>query len=539
MSIFSIGVSGLNTAQLALNTTSNNISNVNTPGYNRELPMLAEREAGGGTEVTAIERQFDQYIASQLNSTSSRLASLESYQTQISQIDNLLADNESGVAPVMENFFSALQDLTAAPSDPAARQGVLGTAESLTAQFRSLDGYLHDMQQRINGEIDSEVTQINNTVEQIAELNNQIGIARAKNGEAPNTLLNQRDHLVSELNGHIDVDLHVQGTDYNLTVGNGQPLVAGTEAYSLSAVGAAADPSRTVVAYVDSAGNRMELDEGQFEGGRLGGLMNFRSETLDDVQNRLGQMAVSLAQGFNEQHQAGTDLNGDPGERFFSVAEPRVFSHENNAGGAVVSAAFEDHQGLTGADYDLRVSDAAAGEFEISRRGGSDRFTAVLDGSDQLRFDGLVLSVDDPSQLVDGDRYQLQPTRHAAGEIDTRFQDTSRIAAGQSAASGDNRNALALERLQDSPLVGGDANLSQAYASLVGDVGNQSNIIQANRSAQESLTEQVRAVQQSESGVNLDEEAANLIRYQQYYQANAKVIEVGATVLDTLLNLRA
>jgi len=131
-----------------------------------------------------------------------------------------------------------------------------------------------------------------------------------------------------------------------------------------------------------------------------------------------------------------------------------------------------------------------------------------------------------------------RPTRVAAGDREALISDTSEIAAGLGPGSGDNENALALQKLQDGALVGGQATLNQAYAALVGDVGTRTNIVQINLDAQQGLSEQLRAVQQSESGVNLDEEAANLIRYQQYYQANAKVIETATVVIDALLGLR-
>ncbi|HBP80567.1 MAG TPA: flagellar hook-associated protein FlgK, partial [Halomonas sp.] len=75
--------------------------------------------------------------------------------------------------------------------------------------------------------------------------------------------------------------------------------------------------------------------------------------------------------------------------------------------------------------------------------------------------------------------------------------------------------------------------------ALVSDVGNRTNIIQVNLDARQGLTDQLRAVQQSESGVNLDEEAANLIRFQQFYQANARVIDTASTIFDTILGLRS
>ncbi|WP_346799120.1 flagellar basal body protein [Halomonas sp. Bachu 37] len=109
MSMFTTGLSGLNAAQNALNTTSNNISNVYTPGFNREVTMLGEGSTGtGGVQVNDIERQFNRYVADQLNSTRTQSSALEKYAQQVDQIDNLLADREAGLAPLMQNFFSAL-----------------------------------------------------------------------------------------------------------------------------------------------------------------------------------------------------------------------------------------------------------------------------------------------------------------------------------------------------------------------------------------------------------------------------------------------
>ncbi|MCU5784233.1 flagellar hook-associated protein [Alcanivorax balearicus MACL04] len=539
MSLFSIGLSGLNAAQNALYATSNNISNVYTPGYNRELVLLGERGVGNGVQVNDIQRQFDQYVAEQLNQSTSNASALQAYETQVSQIDNLLADQEAGLAPLIQNFFSSLEDLAGAPSDPSSRQGVIGSADTLSAQFRSFQQYLDDMQNGINGQISDEITQINNTAEQIANLNREIALAKAKQGEAPNALLNQRDQLVAELSERIDVKLSVQesGT-YNLSIGNGQPLVAGTRSFELEAVESKTDPSRLVVGYHDSAGNLVELKSKNIQGGTLGGLLNFREETLDKTQNELGRLAVSLAQAFNEQHRAGVDLNGDAGEDLFAIGSPRLYSHADNTGTATLSVAFGDVEGLTTSDYTVTVVDPATGEFAITRKDNGETVNAILDANNQLSFGGVVVTIDDPAQLAVNDRFEVQPTRYAAGGMEMLIRDTAEIAAGSAAGSGNNENALALQELQNQSLVSGNATFSQAYASLVGDVGNRTNIVKVNLAAQQGLQEQLSAVQQSVSGVDLNEEAANLIRFQQYFQANAKVIEVGSTVLDSILGLR-
>ncbi|TBW12494.1 flagellar hook-associated protein FlgK [Azotobacter chroococcum subsp. isscasi] len=539
MSIFSIGVSGLNAAQVALSTTSNNITNVYTDGYNRQTTLLGESGVGNGVQVEGVQRQFNQFVATQLNQATSNSSALDTYETQIAQIDNLLADSEAGLAPLLQSFFSSLQDLASAPSDPAARQGLIGTADTLSAQFRAFDGYLEDMQQGVNGQIGDVVFQINNTAEQIAMLNREISLAKAKTGEAPNSLLDQRDQLVAELSTMVDVELTIQdGGTYNISIGNGQSLVSGTKSFALEAMASSADPSRTVVGYRDGAGNLREFSESTFTGGELGGLMTFRSETLDKTQNQLGQLAVSLAQGFNAQHAEGVDLNGDAGGDFFSIGAPTVYSNAGNDSAAYLEASFSDDlSGLTASDYDVKFS--ATDGYSVTRRDTGETTTFAADAT-TLEFGGMLVTVN--GSPADGDRFLVQPTRHAAGQLENLIQDTALIAAGQAeggTGSGDNRNALALQNLQDEALVGGVASLSQAYASMVGDVGNRTNVVQVNRQAQAGLTQQLRALQLSESGVNLDEEAANLIRFQQYYQASAKIIEVGATVLDTLLGLDA
>ncbi len=542
MSIFSIGVSGLHTAQTVLATTSSNISNVYTPGYNRQLPILSESFVGGGVAVANIERQFNQFVSDQLNRSNGVAGALSAYHAQISQIDNLMADREAGLAPLMSKFFSALEDVVASSADPASRQGVLGAAETLSGQFRAFDGYLSDMQSSLNGQIKDQVTQINNAASQVAKLNREIGMARAKTGEAPNGMLNLRDQLVAELSQRVDARLTIQdGGSYNLTLSNGLSLVSGSSSFSLEAMRSSEDASRFVVGYRDPGGNLLEFADSTFSTGEIGGLMTFRRETLDRSQNQLGQLAVSLAVAFNEQHAQGVDLYGDAGSAFFAIGQPVSFSNVQNTSDASLSASYDPAElgSLTASDYDVTWTQAAG--YSVMRR---DIGTAVAANYDEangtLKFAGMILQVNGTPQ--EGDRFMVQPTRRAAGQLASNLTDAARIAAGQaegSTGAGDNRNALKLQALQTRPVVGGQATLSQGYAAMVSDIGNRTNIAAANLSAQQGLGEQLSALQQADSGVNLDEEAANLIRYQQFYQANAKVIEIGAAVFDTLLGIRA
>ena len=549
MSMFSIGLSGLSAAQNALNTTSNNISNVYTPGYNREIAQLGEGAAGSsGVRVNDIERQFNRFVADQLNDAKTQSSALATYEGQISQIDNLLADREAGLAPLMQNFFASMEDLASAPSDPASRQSVIGTAQTMTAQFRSFDGYLHDMQSNVNSEIKDEIVKINTTTEQIAGLNREIALARARTGEAPNGMLNQRDHLISELNERMDLRLNIQdGKTYNVSLPNGQPLVTGTNTFRLEAEPSDIDPQRTVVSYRDGGGNLVQLDEEVISGGALGGLMSFRQDSLDKTQNQIGQLAVSLSIAFNEQHRQGVDLNGDAGEDFFSIRSPQAYSYKGN------SAVVDDIRFEPGNLEDLRAMDYTATfdgtDFTVLRNdNGKPAENVNWDGA-TLSFGGV--SMEFKGSLAEGDSFEVQPVRRGGAGMNVATEDVDKLAAGQplnpedpraswiATGPGDNSNALALQDLQSEPIVGGIATVSSAYGGIVSDVGNRANIAQVNLDARQGLTNQLRAVQQSESGVNLDEEAANLIRYQQYYQANARVIDSATTIMDTILNLRS
>lgn len=535
MSIFSIGLSGLRAAQAGLYATSNNISNVNTDGYNRELVNLSENRMHG-VEVDGITRQFNQFVATRLNAASGSYESLETYYSQVRQIDNVLSDERSGLNAVMEKFFGALSQFAGNPADPSAREGVLGTASTLTAQFRSFDSYLRDIETSVNSQVKFEVDAINTLTGQVASLNEEILMARAVSGVAPNSLLNQRDQIVHELSQKMDVRVYEQKSgSYTLSLSNGSPLVSGDRVYQLETVTDPADPSRVSIMYNDVAGNPVPLKESVFSRGAVAGLLEFRAQSLDKMRDQLGQLVVAFASAFNEQHMAGTDLNQQPGQAMFSLGQTVTNTNLQNAGTATATTTITDPQALLATGYDIKQT---ATGIEVTRLDNGKQVAATFNaGTNTLSFNGLEVAFD-AGTLVDGDRFRVNPLREQAANFDLLLTEGSELAAAQSNASGDNRNALALSQLQGNLIVEGNATLSQAYGAMISSLGNQINVVQANMAAQQGLTEQLEGLQQSESGVNLDEEAANLIRYQQYYQANAKVIETGSTLLDTILSLR-
>ncbi|MHC8383776.1 flagellar hook-associated protein FlgK [Pseudomonas sp. LB3P14] len=535
MSIISIGVSGLSAAQIALSTSSNNTTNAYTDGYTLQVATFSESTSGSGVQISSVDRQYNQFVTTQLNSSISAESALSTYQTEVDQIDSLLADGDASLDTLLQSFFSAIETLTSDASDTAAREEVIGAAETLASQFTQLGSYLDEMADDVNNQIDDQVTQVNDLTEQIADLNKKISLSDAL-GTTSNDLLDQRDLLVSQLSELVDVDVTTQDNgSYSVSLSNGLALVSGNDSFELKTSVSASDPTQTVVAYVDAAGNTTVLDDSTFEGGSLGGLMDFRDTTLTETQNQLGILAVTLTQAFNTLQASGIDLNGDTGTDFFSVEDPSTYGNTNNTGDATLTATFtDDVSALSASDYTVSYSDTDG--YTVTRNDtGASVDSAYDSDTDTLTFAGMSVAISGTAD--DGDSFLVLPTRNAASSFSTLISDGSLIAAGTSTGSSDNTNALAMLDLQTDSLVGGTSTLSQTYSALVSDVGSSASKIAGQLETQSSLTEQLTTLQQSESGVSLDEEAANLIVYQQYYQACAKVVEVGTTLLDTILDI--
>src|SRR5450830_1369570 len=528
MSIISIGVSGLTAAQIALSTSSSNTTNAYTAGYNLQVATFSESTSGSGVQIASVDRQYNQFVTSQLNGSISTESALSTYQTEVDQIDSLLADGDASLDTLMQSFFSSIQTLTSDASDTAAREEVVGAAQTLTSQFTQLGSYLDDMASDVNSQIDDQVTQVNDLTEQIAGLNKKISLSDA--------LLDQRDLLVSQLSELVDVDVTTQSNgSYTVALSNGLALVSGNDSFDLQTAVSASDPTKTAVTYVDAAGHTTVLDDSTFEGGSLGGLMDFRDTSLGDAQNQLGILAVSLTQAFNTLQASGIDLNGDTGSAFFSVDDPSIYGNTQNTGDATLSATFtDDVSALSATDYTVKYSDTDG--YTVTRNDSGASVTSAYDSNnDTLTFAGMSVAISGTAD--DGDSFLVLPTRNAASSFSTLTGDGSLIAAGTSTGSSDNSNALAMLNLQTDSIVGGSKTLSQTYSALVSDVGSTASKVAGQLETQSGLTEQLTTLQQSESGVNLDEEAANLIVYQQYYQACAKVVEVGTSLLDTILDI--
>ncbi len=643
-----IGISGLLTAQRSLTVTSNNVSNVNTEGYSRQRTDISSRvpvySAGGylgaGSNVTNISRVYDSFLNGQVVSNTTLSNQLEVSYSYASQMDNLLADPQAGLTPALQDFFAASQGVANDPASIPARQVMLTSAESLANRFDVMSRRMDDLRDSVNIEVSNIVPEINSLAQQIASLNTAISRSPGiHNGRMPNDLLDKRDQLVMQLSQFVNVQTVEQSNfTVNVYIGNGQSLVTDTESQELNVIPNPYDSSQMDIGYANgtSTVNITSL----LTGGRLGGLIDQRTDIIAPSENSLGRIAVALSDTFNKQHRLGMDLNSSLGGDFFAVGAPEVLASTNNTSAASISATITDPNLLSNSDYKLTFD------------GANYTLTRISDGRGEGPIAGLPFTSADGFSIdiggvpaAAGDSFLIRPTRGMARSMEVLITDAAKIAAagpvrvesdlgnigsGQAAVSklsdtsgaeftttpgtltppllvefdaaipnqysvydntlpgppvllsgpnvydpatgmdvvadnalgygyelqikgepglgdrftveynaqgvSDNSNMLTLAELQTkNSMLGGTASFLDAYAGIITDVGTKTHQADIANQAQQTLLRQAVNAREAVSGVNLDEEAANIMRFQQAYQASAQVINTAQSMFDSLL----
>ncbi|MBD8213917.1 flagellar hook-associated protein FlgK [Erwinia persicina] len=541
--LINTAMSGLSAASAALNTTSNNITNYAVTGYSRQTTVLAQANStlsgnnyyGNGANVSTVYREYDQFITNQLRAASAQSSAITTQYGQISSLDDIFSSTTNTLSTNIQDFFSSLQTLSSNASDSSARQAVIGKAQGLVNQFQVTDTYLSNLDSSVNTSVKATVDQINNYAKQIANVNQQITkLKGAGAGSEPNNLLDQRDQLVSELNKLVGVNVSQQnGGSYNISIGNGISLVQGDTYSQLAAVPSSADPARTTLATVDPAtGAKTQFSEKLITTGSLGGLLAFRSD-LDGARNQVGQLAMALGTSFNAQHMQGKDSQGEDGGAFFSLGKPSVLANTNNTGGASLTATWSDTTKVQASDYSVSYDGT---NWTATRLSDNTKSTVTVDATAKtLSFDGLSVAYD---QLpASKDSFTIKPVASVVSDMSVLVTKESELAAASSTGgASNNENVQKLLALQTANVINGKSTLTQGYASLVAEVGNKTSTLQTTSKTQTAVVTQLTNQQQSVSGVNLDEEYSNLTRYQQYYMANAQVLQTASTIFQSLIS---
>jgi len=628
--IFSTSVSGLLAFQRALTVTSNNISNVATPGYSKENANFTERPGqayssgyiGSGTAIDSVTRSYDELLAGQVRSSQSSFSGFDTYATQAAQIDNMLSDKKTGLTVSLQNFINAYQTVANSPSTTAQRQALLSQATAISQQMQNYNTQLQTYAGGIEQGIGSAITQINTLTDGIAKLNQQIASGLASTGQTPNQLMDQRDQMLDQLSQYISVNTATQADgSMNVYVGTGQPLVIGATTQKLQATPNQYNASENQVSLVGGGGLTTDITS-SITGGQLGGLLAVRDQVLRPAENALGQFSVGLATLTNQAQAAGIDLTGAAGKPMFAVGGVISTSSSVNTGTASVTTTRTNLASLTTDDYILRQS---GGAWTLTDESTGQPVTMTGTGTAADPFMAAGLSMVVAGTAANGDSFEIRPTAGASAGMSMLLTSPAQIAVassiqttgaaantgsgavsssvvsdpsiwvpgnytisftsatayqvtdaantvvgtgnytsgtpitfngasvtitgspatgdkfnvGAAGASnvGDNSNAFALiDSLNAKKLNGGTTSLGSVANNLVSQVGVQTQQAQANASAQKAVNASANDTRNNLSGVNLDEEAAKMVQYQQAYSACAQLIQASNTMFNTLIS---
>jgi flagellar hook-associated protein 1 FlgK len=429
-------LSGLMAEQGAMETTTNNIANVNTPGYSRQVPVLVTTDPvelgnltfGTGVNLQSVESITDPLLETQIQQQTQAENQYNTLSSALQQTQLNFTTTTSDIGTEITNFFNSINQLSTDPSDLSVRQGVLTAADNLATSFNTTANNLTQQQQTLDLSVVQTVGQVNQLTSQIAQLNGQIN-ALQNSGETAGSFIDQRQQAIDQLSSLVDVSVIPTNNTLTLTTSSGAPLVSGEQSYQLTTQANAAG-----LHDVYSQGNDITS---QITSGQLGGTIEARDQQVPAIENQLDTLAAGLANAVNGVQTAGFDLNGNAGTYLFNPPPA----------------------GTTG---------AAA---------------------------GLSVAITDPSL----------------------------IAASSDGTSGSNGNAEAMYALSNQTIIDGQ-NPTDYYSGIVSNVGNATANASAEQSASSSILQQLNDQLSSVSGVSLDEEAANMVQYQDAYQASAQVI---------------
>lgn len=447
-SIMSIALSGLQSSQGALDVTSNNIANSSTTGYTREVVNLSESgpvtqngvSYGTGVTLNGYTSVRDEVLQLQIYRQQSQTSYSEAQANALEQAQAPFADTTNNISTNITSFFNDLSAMSTDPSNSALRQTVLSDAQNIANSFHSTASSLSSLSSSLDQTVAPTVSQINQLTSQIANLNAQIQSAGA-NGQNTSTLEDSRTQLVSQLSQLTNVQTTQTGQGLTITTGNGTPLVAGSNAYTLTT--AAGSNGMT-----DVMANGQDITA-SINGGSLGGTLQVRDTALTGLTSQLDTLASQFASAVNTANAAGYDLTGASGSAIFSSSN----------GGSITAA-----------------------------------------------------------------------------NIQVAITSRSQIAASSDGTTGSAGNLSTLLAVKSTALPSG-LTPTDAYAQIVSNVGQQASQATTNNTAANTVLTQLQTQLASVSGVSLDEETANMIRYQMAYQAAAKVISTVDTLANTLIGI--
>ncbi|MEH6733325.1 MAG: flagellar hook-associated protein FlgK [Shewanella sp.] len=630
--LLNIARTGVQASQAQLGVTSNNIANANTEGYNRQVATQSSLESqrlgnnfyGTGTYVSDVKRVYNEFAARELRIGQTSMSAAETSYSKLSELDQIYSQIGKMVPENLNNFFASINSVADLPTDLGIRTNSLSSAQQLAAGLNQMQSQLDGQVKQTNSQIESITTRINEISKELGNINLEL----MKSQDQDSQVLDKQDALILELSQYAQVNVIPLDTGAkSIMLGGSVMLVSGEVSMSMGI--STGDPYPNEPRINASIGDKtLNIDPSKL-GGQLGALFSFRDDTLLPASTELGQLALGIADTFNEMQSKGFDLNGDVGSDIFRdindplMASGRVGSNSTNSGTAAMSVNIDDVGALSGSTYQLSFTTANGYQLTDNQTGKVSNLT--LSGTQLTSSAGFSINVAG-GPIADGDKFEIRPTAGAAAGLKVVMTDPKGIAAagptltsastnlGNTSVSlnsmdstvagfqvgstitfkldtttpttyqafnaagteigtgpysysgnninafgmdfditgsgtsnsftfdlafaeGNNSNAVEMAKLSDVKLMNnGTGTLTSVFENTKLDIGSQTKSAEVRVGSATAIYQQASTRVQSESGVNLDEEAANLLRFQQSYQAAARIMTTAQTIFDTLLS---
>ncbi len=651
MQDYSVALSGIDAAQSALDVIGNNVANAATEGYHRQRLELTPAYSsqvgslllGGGVDVNGVVRLIDNLLEQQIIRQKSLSEHNTCELTTLQTIETAFGELSSGssLSTAIDEFFTALQDLSANPNEIVWQNQVVTAGQNLAGQFRNLGDFLTRLESQIQLGAEETIAQINTLIKQIAELNDNIERTEISGGQA-NNLRDQRDQRITALSELVGVEVQNRqygGVDVIIA---GVPVVTG-QSYNELEVGL--DENGHIG--ISTAGSH-NYNVG-VQGGRLGGLLSLRNQIINDIHTDMDTLAGVIIQQINQLHVQAlgsqgqfTELTGcKAGENLADLDTPasdgkiyirvtntstgEVTRHKINISAATdslstVAEAISAIPGLDASVNSLRLHiQAEAGyKFDFTpavlpepatsnltavtppsisvtglyqgsenqtftftvtaggtvgngsvwlevRNGAGEVVTTINVGAgyaagDKLDIgDGIKISIS-TGDLNAGDSFTVDVYSStdtsgllAALGINTFFSGScaadiavcsdlvdspGRIATSQGADLTDNTNALRLADLKNQAQGAlGGRTIGEFYNQIVVNVGQQVSVRQMQQDNLETMVQNLVGKRDEISGVNINDEAAQMLIFEQMFQAMAKYLTTIQSSMQTIMEI--
>jgi flagellar hook-associated protein 1 FlgK len=534
---------GLLSQQQAMQVTGHNIANVQTEGYSRQ-ELRFEAIPNSGVRVAEIKRSHDEFIYSQILGESDSHGRYQVRKDVFEQLEQLLSENNGqSLNGSFSNLFSGLQDVATNPTGLPERSNLIAEAQTLSSVFNNLGESLSQIQQNLDSTISVEVAKINTIAQGIGALNKSIH-ANESSTYKTNDLRDQRDQKVKELSELIDLNFDAeQDGQISLTMKDGTPLVLQSSVFTMNTLANGNNKSFLDIAVLDEGGNNKNVTS-SLTGGTIKGILEMRDVEVEGLKDKLDRLAAGFIQEFNEIHQQGFGIDGSTGNNFFNPLKTTVVSNVNNTGSSKLTAANGDPSNISIDKYVITFTGSNSISLENLTTGESSGTFTFTSGSTFNLANGFAVTISGTPAI--GDSYKLSASESAAKQFSVSskiLSNSNKISAGLNTRT-DGGNARALTDLQ-SKLVfdnvtlkagSGTFTFDEFYSSIVSTVGIQSYATRSTLSQKDGILLQLNTRRESISGVSIDEEMINMIKFQQAFNAAARLIGVAEEMMDNLIN---